>query len=77
MRSMETRRPTVRVTLKVTERSPYFLMGQFSIRAAQQGWPEAEIKAVLDEAKAGDFEHTLATLGAHVEEPPPEPDGEA
>jgi hypothetical protein len=47
----------------------YSIMGAFSRNAKHQGWTEAEVKAVLDEAMSGDYDHLLATIMDNVEFP--------
>ena len=43
------------------------LLGQFQRAAREQGWPAAEIKAVIDEATSADHDHLLRTLIEHTE----------
>jgi hypothetical protein len=40
----------------------YSLMGAFQKQARREGWSAEEIKAVLDEAKSGDYAHLVTTL---------------
>ena len=42
------------------------LLGQFQRAAREQGWPAAEIKAVIDEATSADYDHLLQTLIKHT-----------
>lgn len=42
--------------------------GAFSGNARRQGWPKDEIKTVLDEAMAGDYNHLLRTLSANIDD---------
>lgn len=41
------------------------LLGAFSARARQEGWTSEEIKAVMDHATSGDYDHLLKTLADH------------
>jgi hypothetical protein len=47
----------------------FFVMGNFSRAARRAGWKQEEISAVLREAQSGDYNHLLATIMEHVEEP--------
>lgn len=47
----------------------FSLMGAFQSRAKDEGWTDAEIKTVLDEAMSGDYDHLLYTLATHCEDP--------
>jgi len=51
----------------------FAILGRFRRAAKAAGWTPEEVKAVFDEATSGDYDHLLATIAAHVEEP----DGEA
>jgi hypothetical protein len=54
----------------------FFILGKFSKEARRQGWSKEEIDKVLDEARSGDYNHLLATIMEHVEEPFDEEDDE-
>lgn len=43
----------------------YNLMGGFAAQARRDGWTEADIKKVTDEAMSGDYDHLLATLASY------------
>jgi hypothetical protein len=58
----------VRLTLVGLDGNAFALMGAFQRAARKQGWTQAEINAVLAEAKSGDYDHLLATLITHTEE---------
>jgi len=45
------------------------ILGRFQRAAKAAGWTPGEIKAVLDDATSGDYDHLLATIASHVEEP--------
>ncbi len=43
----------------------FFIIGAFRRNAKKQGWSPAEIDAVIDEAKRGDYDHLLQTIMEH------------
>ena len=45
------------------------LMGAFRRQARAEGWSEDEIRAVLEEATSGDYNHLLSTLMNHCNNP--------
>lgn len=45
----------------------FALMGAFRAQARKEGWTAEEIKAVLDDAKSGDYNHLLYVLDLHCE----------
>jgi len=47
----------------------FAVLGRFRRAAKAAGWTADEIKAVLDEATSGDYDHLLATIAARVAEP--------
>ena len=47
----------------------FAIMGRFSGAARRAGWKQEEIDAVLKEATSGDYNHLLATIAGHVEQP--------
>lgn len=47
----------------------FVILGTFRQYAKKQGWTAEKINAVCDEAKAGDYNHLLATISAHCEAP--------
>ena len=47
----------------------FAIMGRFTREARRAGWTQEEIRAVLDEARSSDYDHLLATIAEHVEEP--------
>jgi hypothetical protein len=59
----------VRLQLVGLDGNAFALMGAFQRAARRQGWPAADIKAVLDRCMAGDYDHLLATLMEHTEDP--------
>ena len=40
----------------------YAILGRAQRVARQAGWPQETIKAVMDEAMAGDYDHLLCTM---------------
>ena len=47
----------------------FCLLGAFLKQARKEGWTQAETDAVLREATRGDYDHLLATLADHCEDP--------
>jgi len=45
------------------------LLAEFQRQARKDGWLQAEINEVIEEATSGDYDHLLQTLIAHCEEP--------
>ena len=45
----------------------FALMGAFRQQAVKEGWKDAEIKAVLEEAKSSDYDYLLFVLSNHCE----------
>lgn len=58
----------VKLRLVGLDGNAYALLGAFKRRAQVEGWEAEEILAVLEEAKAGDYNHLLRTLMAVTEE---------
>jgi len=46
----------------------FAILGRFQKAARRAGWTEEAIRAVMDEATSGDYDHLLATILEHVEE---------
>lgn len=59
----------VKMQLVGQDRNAFSILGRFSREAQRAGWNEAEIKKVTKEAMSGDYNHLLATIMNHVEEP--------
>ncbi len=57
----------VRVALADSEGNALALLGRWRRAARDQGWPEAAVDGVCDEAIAGDYQHLLATLAGHTD----------
>jgi hypothetical protein len=58
----------VRMQLEGIDGNAFMVMGAFRKAARKQGWTDAEVKVVLDEAKSGDYDHLLATIMDNVED---------
>lgn len=59
----------VRMKLEGSNGNAFNLLGTFAVNARLQGWSEAAIDAVRQEAMAGDYDHLLQTLIAHTDRP--------
>lgn len=59
----------VRLDLVGIDGNAFALLGAFSRAAREQGWEGAAVKAVLDEASAGNYDHLLQTLMKYTEDP--------
>lgn len=57
-----------KVTLQLVglDGNAFALLGAFQRQARKEGWEQDEIKAVIDEATSGDYDHLLATLIEHT-----------
>jgi hypothetical protein len=58
----------VTLTLVGLDGNAFSLLGAFRRQAKKEGWTEAEIKPVTDEAMSGNYDHLLETLGAVCED---------
>ena len=58
---------TVNLDLVGTDGNAFAIMAVFQRQARREGWTPDEIKAVLKEAKSGDYNHLLATISNHCE----------
>lgn len=47
----------------------FAIMGRFNKAARKAGWSQDEIDKVLKEARSSDYNHLLATIAEHVDEP--------
>lgn len=57
----------VNLTLQGLDGNAFVLCGHFRRQAQFEGWTQAEIDAVLNEAKSGNYTHLVATLSDHCE----------
>lgn len=58
---------TVSLELEGLDGNAFALLGAFQKQARREGWTAEEIKAVMDEAQSGDYDHLLQTLMRHCE----------
>jgi hypothetical protein len=60
-----------KVTMRLVgeDGNAFAIMGRFRRAARDAGWSAEEISHVLEEAMAGDYDHLLAVMMEHVEEP--------
>jgi hypothetical protein len=60
-----------KITLRLVglDGNAFVLMGAFSRQAKTEGWTKDEIDGVLREAQSRDYDHLLATLADHCEDP--------
>lgn len=58
---------TVELDLESIDGNAFALLGAFQRQARREGWSLEEIKAVMDEAQSGDYDHLLQVLIAHTE----------
>ena len=59
----------VKLQLVGLDGNAFELMGAFHARAKKENWTPEEIKTVLDEAMSSNYEHLVATLMDHCEDP--------
>lgn len=57
----------VRLRLVGLDGNAFALLGAFQAAARKQGWSPDEIKAVMDDAMSGDYEHLLRVLASRCE----------
>lgn len=57
---------TIELDLTEVDGNAFAIMGAFRRQAKKEGWTEAEISAVLDEAMKGDYNHLLQTIIKHT-----------
>ena len=55
----------VNLTLVGLDGNAFVLLGVFGKAARKQGWTQAEISTVQDEAMSGDYDHLLRVLSTH------------
>lgn len=58
----------IQLNLVGIDGNAFNLLGQFQRQARKEGWTPEEIKAVMDDAKSGDYDHLVAVLAAHCED---------
>ena len=57
----------VKLNLFNLDGNAFVIMGAFQTAAQKSGWNKEEIKAVLDEAMNGDYDHLLDTILSNCE----------
>ena len=55
----------VKLNLIGLDGNAFALMGAFQRQARKENWSPEEIKAVLDDAMSGDYDHLLCVLSNH------------
>jgi len=58
---------TVDLELDGVNGNAFMIMAVWRRQAVKEGWTSDEVKAVLDEAKSGDYNHLLQTIMNHCE----------
>ena len=66
--------PPVRMRLVGEDGSAFAILGRFRQAARRAGWKQTDIQRVLETAMSGNYDHLLATIVRHVEEPEEESD---
>ena len=64
----------VRLTLVGLDGNAFVLLGAFQHQAELEGWSEDETDKVVGEATSGDYNHLVATISSHCEDPVGEQD---
>jgi len=59
----------VQLSLVGLDGNAFNLLGMFQRQARKEGWLQAEINDILEEASSGDYDHLLQTLIDHCEDP--------
>ena len=59
----------VKLALEECNGNAFVLLGRFGKEAKRQGWTDAEMAKVTEEAKSGNYDHLLQTLLDYVESP--------
>lgn len=58
---------TINLDLCAIDGNAFTLLGAFSRQAKREGWTPEEIKAVMDDAKSGNYSHLIRVLDDHCE----------
>jgi hypothetical protein len=58
---------TINLNLVGVNGNAFMIMGVFRKQAQKEGWSQDEIDTVLTEAKSGDYNYLLVTIGNHCE----------
>lgn len=64
---------TINLNLVGLDGNAFELLGSFQKQAKREGWTDDEIRTVINAAKAGNYDHLVATLSQYCE--PIESDG--
>jgi len=59
----------VKMSLVGLDGNAFSIMGAFQKEAKKQDWTSDEINLVLGESRSGTYDHLLATIMIHTEEP--------
>lgn len=62
-------RGKVEMRLVGEDGNAFAVLGRFRRAAHRAGWTPNEIRVVIEEATSGNYDHLLATILRHVEEP--------
>lgn len=59
----------VKMELVGLDGNAFVIMGTWRSNALRQGWSQEEVRAVIDEAQSGDYDHLLATIAMNTTDP--------
>lgn len=65
----ETKLPPVYCSPIGVDGNAFSVMGHWQSAAEEAGWPEDEIKRVLDDAMSGNYQHLLKTIIGNCTKP--------
>lgn len=60
-----------KVTMRLVgeDGNAFAILGRFQRAARKAGWSQEDITKVINDATSGDYDHLLAVMCEHVEEP--------
>jgi len=61
--------PKVKCKLAGQDGNAFAILGRFQEAARRAGWTREDIKQVIDEATAGNYDHLLHTITQHCQNP--------
>jgi hypothetical protein len=64
-----TKTKKVKMQLVGLDGNAFVIMGTWRSNALRQGWSQEEVRAILEEAQSGDYDHLLATIAMNTTEP--------
>ena len=64
-----TKTKKVKMQLVGLDGNAFVIMGTWRSNALRQGWSQEEVRAVIDEAQSGDYDHLLATIAMNTTDP--------